>query len=348
MKYLFEISKEHKSFPRSEIICCLKSENIENDIIEENSNILIFEIKDNKKLNSIFSRLSFTFFVDKFLFSCQPNIKNIKKNAEVAKINLKGSIAIKYKNRSKNIDSQKVVRTLASVLTQDKKVDLRNPKNEIRALITDSKVYIGLKLFEIDRSQYEKRKVQYRPFFSPISLHPKIARALVNISCIKENHILLDPFCGTGGFLIEAGLIGARVIGSDVEEKMIEGCKKTLSRYNIKNYNLYSLDIGSINKYVNNVDAVVTDLPYGKSTTTRGENRTDLYERSFKAISQVLNNNGKAVIGLPDKNLILIGKKYMKLVEIHKFVAHKSLTRFFAVFQNNHKSYTIYCNPYLL
>jgi len=128
-------------------------------------------------------------------------------------------------------------------------------------------------------------------------------------------------------------MVGARVIGSDIEEKMIRGCKKTLDYYNIKDYKLYSLDIGTINKHLNNVDAVVTDLPYGKSTTTKGENRNDLYNRSFKAISQVLKKDSKAVIGLYDKNLISIGKKYMKLVEIHKFVAHKSLTRFFAVFQ---------------
>jgi len=333
MKYLFELSKEHTSLPRSEIICCLKSEDVEFDIIEENSSILIVEIKKKKNYDSIFSRLSFTFFVDKFLFSCQTNIESIKKNAEAVKINLKGSIAIRYKNRSKNIDSQKVVKTLASVLTRDKKVNLINPKNEIRALITDYRLYVGLKLFEVDRGQYEKRKVQYRPFFSPISLHPKIARALVNISCLKKNQVFLDPFCGTGGILIEAGMVGARVIGSDIEEKMIRGCKKTLDYYNIKDYKLYSLDIGTINKHLNNVDAVVTDLPYGKSTTTKGENRNDLYNRSFKAISQVLKKDSKAVIGLYDKNLISIGKKYMKLVEIHKFVAHKSLTRFFAVFQ---------------
>ena len=80
-----------------------------------------------------------------------------------------------------------------------------------------------MKKTEIDRTCFEERKVQHRPFFSPISLHPKLARVLVNISAIKRDETLLDPFCGTGGILIEAGLIGAKVIGSDIEEKMIEG-----------------------------------------------------------------------------------------------------------------------------
>mgnify|MGYP002171746373 CR=1 FL=1 len=33
----------------------------------------------------------------------------------------------------------------------------------------------------------------------------------------------MDPFCGTGGILIEAGLIGCKVAGSDVNWKMKNG-----------------------------------------------------------------------------------------------------------------------------
>ena len=119
--------------------------------------------------------------------------------------------------------------------------------------------------------------MQHRPFFSPISLHPKLARALVNLSSIKKGETLLDPFCGTGGIIIEAGLIGAKILGSDIEKKMIEGCKKTLEFYRIKEYELFCSDIGDIHKFVkNSVDAVVTDLPYGKSTTTKGEELSHL------------------------------------------------------------------------
>jgi len=333
MNYLFELSNEHKTFPRSEIVCCLKAENIQYKILESNENILKVSVENHSNLESVSNRLSFTFFLDKYLFSCSTKIKDIRKNAEDIKIDIKGTIAIKYKNRSKNVNSQKIVEALAGVFTKNKKVDLKNPKNEIRVLITDSKIYVGLKLFEVDRTQFEKRKVQYRPFFSPISLHPKIARNLVNISCIQKNQVLLDPFCGTGGILIEAGLIGAKVIGSDIEEKMILGCEKTLNHYNIKDYRLFSTDIGSIKRYVDDVDAVVTDLPYGKSTTTKGENKDELYNRSFKNISQVMKKKSRAVIGLSDKDLISIGKRYMKLIETHEFRAHRSLTRFFAVFE---------------
>ena len=165
-------------------------------------------------------------------------------------------------------------------------------------------------------------------------MHPKIARALVNITSIKKDGVLLDPFCGTGGILIEAGLMGIKVIGSDIEEKMIEGCKKTLDFYNIKNNKLYCSDISEIQNYIDEVDVVATDLPYGKSTTTKGEKMEQLYERAFKTMTKLLKQDGKAVIGLSEKNFIPLGQKYLKLVEKHELKVHRSLTRYFVVFQN--------------
>jgi tRNA (guanine10-N2)-dimethyltransferase len=190
-----------------------------------------------------------------------------------------------------------------------------------------------LKIAEINRSRFEERKVQNRPFFSPISLHPKLACSLVNLSSIKKDGILLDPFCGTGGLILEAGLIGAKVIGSDIEDKMIDGCKKTLDFYKVKNYELYHSDIGDIDKKINKVDSIVTDLPYGKSTTMKGEKMEQLYTRAFKSISKLLKDGGKAVIGLSNKELIRLGEEYLTMIERHDFRAHRSLIRYFVVYQ---------------
>ncbi|EMR74772.1 THUMP domain protein, partial [Thermoplasmatales archaeon SCGC AB-540-F20] len=139
-------------------------------------------------------------------------LKNVTKNNI---IDSEGSIAINYKNRSSSVDSQPIIRVLAEIYTKDKPVNLDNPDLEMRVVVTDTNVYVGSKIVEVKRGEFEKRKVQHRPFFSPISLHPKLARALVNLSSIKRNEKLLDPFCGTGGILLEAGLIGTKIIGSD-------------------------------------------------------------------------------------------------------------------------------------
>jgi tRNA G10 N-methylase Trm11 len=77
----------------------------------------------------------------------------------------------------------------------------------------------------------------------------------------------------------------------------------------------------------------VTDLPYGKSTTTKGEKMDDLYSRAFENMSKLLKECGKAVIGLSNKDLISLGQKYFSLVDKHVFRVHKSLIRHFVVYK---------------
>ena len=334
MNYLFELSKEHKTLPKAEILACLQAEDIDNEIIESNEDVLVISTNSkNDQIKDLSSRLSYTFHIDELLYHSKPDINSITNRSINNSLKREGSIAIKYKNRSKNIDSQPIVKALANIYTKDRDVALENPENEVRGFITDSKVYVGLKIAEINRTQFEERKVQYRPYFSPISLHPKLARALVNLSAVKKGETLLDPFCGTGGILIEAGLIGVNVIGNDIEEKMIEGCKKTLDFYKVKNYELYHLDIGNLNRHTAKVDAIVTDLPYGKSTTTKGEDMRNLYKRAFKSMSTILKEGGIAVIGLSNENLISFGKEHFTIIEKFDFKVHKSLVRHFVVFK---------------
>jgi tRNA (guanine10-N2)-dimethyltransferase len=332
MQYLFELSKEHPTIPFSEVFSCLKAEKIKYETKKLNSDLLIIETVNNiDKIRRIANRLSFTFCINQFLFSC-PN-DEIEINAEKKPIKKEGSIAVRCRNRSQNIDSEKIIKDLATVYTKNRQVILRDPDVEIRALITDNEVNVGIKKYVINRTQYEQRKVQFRPFFSPISLHPKIARALVNISQIRKNETLLDPFCGTGGILLEAGVIGAKIVGSDIENKMIVGCKKTLDHYKIKNYELECCDIGKIKNLVKKVDSIVTDLPYGKSTTTKGENMKPLYDRAFKNMAKTLKKHGIAVIGLSNKNLVSLGEQYFTHIETYEIIAHRSLIRYFAVFE---------------
>lgn len=334
MKFIFELSKEHKTLPAAEILACLRAEKINYKVIESNEDVLVINTEvDESNIKKLASRLSLTFYIDEMLFSCPPSTIEIKKYAIENHIKKNGSIAIRCKNRSNTIDSRSIVQTLADIYSKERKVSLENPNIEVRGLITDSTTYVGLKLSELNRSQFENRKAQHRPFFSPISLHPKLARVMVNLSSIKKGETLLDPFCGTGGILIEAGLIGARVIGSDIEDKMVDGCKNNLDFYDLKSYEVLHSDIGNITRHVAKVDAVVTDFPYGKATTTKGEDIRKLYERAFENISCVLKENGRAVIGLSNKNMLPLGEKYFSLVEKHGFRAHSSLTRYFAVFQ---------------
>ncbi|HUS99577.1 MAG TPA: THUMP domain-containing protein, partial [Candidatus Thermoplasmatota archaeon] len=247
MKLMFELSKEHTTLPCAEVLASLEAENIVYTVMDSNEDVLIVEIKPHVSvIQRLSERLALTFVIDELLFSCPARLDDIVRNAKKHPLIENGSIAIRCNNRSSTIISQQLIDNLGDIYTKHRVVNLTHPDIELRAVITGNTAYIGVKKASIETSPFQQRRGHLRPFLSPITLHPKIARALVNLSRVNKQQTLLDPFCGTGGILLEAGLIGVHIIGSDIEEKMIEGCRKNLEFYHLKDYMLYCLDIGDI------------------------------------------------------------------------------------------------------
>ncbi|MBW2993758.1 hypothetical protein KY317_04250, partial [Candidatus Woesearchaeota archaeon] len=84
---------------------------------------------------------------------------------------------------------------------------------------------------KIDRRELEQkfglRKPHLKPGFHPVSLNPKLARAMVNLTGIRKG-IILDCFCGVGGILVEAGLIGLKPVGYDIDQRMTDASRINL------------------------------------------------------------------------------------------------------------------------
>lgn len=337
MNIVFELSKEHATLPVDEIVSCLNAEKISFTITDQNQNVVVINTTASvSKIKHLSTRLSHSFYVNELIFSCTHCLKQVQKYAVQHPITEPGSVAIYYKNRSKQNKSQQILSLLATIYAKNRVVDLQSADIKIRAIITDDTIYVAKVLYQINRSAFEQRKVQYRPFFSPITLHPKLACSLVNLSRVSKDETLFDPFCGTGGILLEAGLLGIHCIGSDIEDKMIQGCKATLDFYHVKNYYLFQSDIGDIFSKIDTVvDAVVTDFPYARSTTTKGEDVAELYRRSFTVISSVLKKDGYAVVGVFDKNLVCVDTLNLSIVNIYEFKVHRSMIRYFFVFKKN-------------
>ena len=309
---MFELSKEQKTLPCAEVLTTLKAENISYAIIDSNEDVVVVEIDSNDSVIKRFAeRLAFTFVIDELLFLCPATLDDIVRYAKKHPLMKDGSIAIRCRNRSSLIQSQELIDRIGDIYTKNRSVNLTHPEIELRVVVTKDIAYIGIKKTTLDTSHFQKRRGHFRPFLLPITLHPKIARALVNLSAVKKQEILLDPFCGTGGILLEAGLLGIHIIGSDIDKKVIDGCKKNLEFYHLKNFTLFCADIDDISKHVCSVDAIVTDFPYARATTTKGEQLKTLYNRAFFNISKILKKNGRAVIGLSNEDILSVGEKYL-------------------------------------
>ena len=188
------------------------------------------------------------------------------------------------------------------------------------------RIHVGIELYDSRREDFEGRKAKNLPISYPITMHPRLVRAMINIARIKKGDRIIDPFCGIGTVLLEAGLMGMHPYGSDISERMLRACKLNLSAYGI-NAELKICDVGDIDgKY----DAVITDPPYGRSSSTAGEGIKGLYKRAFNKFSKITD---RVSIVLPAMEFIEIGKEYFDYYEFYPQRVHKSLTRYFTFFQ---------------
>lgn len=103
-----------------------------------------------------------------------------------------------------------------------------------------------------------------RPFFRPVSLEPRLARAAVNIAAGASAGYVVDPMCGTGGILIESALTGRPTLGIDFDPVMVEGCQENIDWAKVE----AEVKRGDATRFElpNDVAAVVVDPPYGRNS----------------------------------------------------------------------------------
>ncbi|MEM2322850.1 MAG: THUMP domain-containing protein [Candidatus Bathyarchaeia archaeon] len=214
------------------------------------------------------------------------------------------------------------------------KVDLKKPNKTFLGVLTGNMFFFGLRLAEIKHRDLLERGLRRRVFFHPSAMTAKIARCMVNLAQAKPGNLLLDPFCGTGSILIEAGLIGCRTLGFDVKRRMVEGSLKNLRFFGIES-TVAVADARFPPLHVRSIDRIVTDPPYGTAASTLGFSTRDLIERFFHSAIDIIKEGGIICIAAP-KNVGVheIGQRCgFRHLESHFIYIHRRLTREIAVFK---------------
>ncbi len=212
------------------------------------------------------------------------------------------------------------------------KVKLINPNLTFFGVITEDKFFFGPKLAEINPKPFVERRPRKRPFFHPSAMQAKLARCMVNLAQPKAGDIVIDPFCGTASLLIEAGLIGCRVIGFDVQKRMARGSLLNLRYYGVSPEGM--IRASALFPPIKEINCIVTDPPYGRSATTLGRKIGDIV-KDF--LSTMIGYPRGARICIASPKSVEIGKLGeklgFKLVESFSIYVHRSLTREIAVLE---------------
>ncbi|MFQ5998930.1 MAG: TRM11 family SAM-dependent methyltransferase, partial [Candidatus Bathyarchaeia archaeon] len=206
------------------------------------------------------------------------------------------------------------------------RVDLLKPEIEFLGAASKRIFALGVRVRRRLIENFQQRTPRKKLFFHPASLHPKIARCLVNLSRPAPNSAILDPFCGTGTILIEAGLMGFEALGGDLLIKMAKGSKTNLNYFEVSKSHIALWD--ALHLPLKDTGRIVTNPPYGRSTSTRGLNPYVLVDSFLRAVT-CGETPRTIVVALPftTRTRDELDRNGLKIHERHLVYVHKSLTR---------------------
>ena len=337
MLYAFELSGEHDSLPVKEAYACMEIAGLnfrEEEIFDQCLVVDISGIADNiePRLQYIAGRLAMSHHIVRVAGICETSSQTILEMAEeidYSKHIAPGKTFVVRARKIKHycdIEGEFIEGHVGGrIFRQGFRVNMKAPDVHFR-LILGEKCIFGPVVASVDRSAYEKRLPHKKPFFYPGVLMPRVARALVNISRLKADEVLFDPFCGTAGILVEGAMIDSRVIGIEVRSMIASGAQMNLQVFG-GHYNIIAGDACMVPLKDECVDAIVTDPPYGRSAAIRAESLHHLYAGSFREMYRLL-RKGKLAVVVSEIDITEFAKDAgFKIVDEYSQRVHRSLTR---------------------
>ena len=341
-KLFFLLSGAHQTLPVSEVQAILEAEGYRYQISEQLTQVLRLEA-DPDSVTAIRSRSALTRVCCQEIFNCGASLPEIFD--KIHSVSLDEFIAEdeSYAVRVRRIKgvAPEIVRVDLERKLGDEiwrkvkkpRVDLSSPQKTFFGVLTDKQFIFGLKTAEIIPKPFSERRPRKRPFFHPTAMQAQLARVMVNLAQPNKGDLVLDPFCGAAGILVEAGLVGCRVLGFDAKPHMLRGGHENLQHFGIETEGVVVADA----RYppVSQVDCVVTDPPYGRSASTLGTSTRLIVEDFLSAVTDRIPKGKRICMAAPETTKIAEAgeERGFRHVESHFVFVHGSLTREIVVFE---------------
>lgn len=341
-RLFFLLSGEHPTLPFSELKAILEVEGHKYRILEKLSQVLRLEAPV-ESVKSLQRRSAMTRVCCLELLYCSAEAEEILQTARSVPfedfIHEGESFVVRVRRvreSARHLLGVELERKLGELILKRAKnvsVDLTRPQKTFYGALTDDRFVFGLKIAEFSPRPFTERRPRKRPFFHPSAMPPKLARCMVNLARPRAGDLVLDPFCGTASMLIEAGLIGCRVLGFDAKRRMVMGSLRNLLHYGVQPEGMIVAD--ALKPPPIKADCIVTDPPYGRSATTLGREARQIVKDFLSTLQDSFEGTRRICLAAPKSvKAGRLGKESgLRHVESHFAYVHRSLTREIAVFE---------------
>jgi len=300
MLVAFELSGEHPELPAAEALASLRALGIPHERMLHTDGLLVVEVDAPPAvLRTLASRLALSRCVLLVLsMSMGPESTFFSMLRELDGEDIGESFCVRARGiGGVRINSEHVERTVGAIVRQHtgRRVSLSHPDTVLRALVGRAVRVLGRVVSHTARRMLLGERPHERPFFHPGVMLPVLARAVVNLTETREGGRLLDPFCGTGGLLIEAARVGCVSVGGDAQARMVRGARMNLRSLGL-DAQLLELDATCLPFSDGTMDGAACDPPYGRSARRMGSSDEALYGGSLMELARVLRGDARAVV----------------------------------------------------
>lgn len=137
----------------------------------------------------------------------------------------------------------------------------------------------------------------------PASVNPVVAALVTHLLKAGPQDVVLDPFCGSGTFLVEADAAGrgGLLLGGDTALPALRAAQRNTAALE-RPVGLLHARAQALPLPSHRVDRIVSNLPFGKRVGSHRHNE-ELYPAFLAEVTRVLTARGRAVLMTEDKRL---------------------------------------------
>jgi len=335
MKGLVYLSGEYQDLPLGELRGALRSMSSDLKIQEDRRPLII---TDRPPHPDLAKRMGHCHFTGEIQYSCDPDINDIKRAVEelLVDISKNESVSFRVKStaRSKELTSGNIFVQLEERLIRGPwKLRHRSPICKFFVVTDGGSAYIGWINSETDRSSLLSRRGPQMPYNRPVGMDPRMARAMTNLLGIPKGKVILDPFMGPGGLIMEAAILGYKCIGIERDPEILRGAEDNILFTGLDD--TIETNLGDcrniipeiIGKGERGLDCILTDPPFGKGSSTNGMEPLELMAEALGKAYNGLKKGSPVVFDTNDPEIHDKLEGY-SVREVYPIRVHRSMTRY--------------------